>query len=348
MSILNINAKKILERGDGTTTWGYGRIPAVATDGSAIYIATSCRTTGADLTGGVLNSIGFMKSTDAGGTFTALSVVLSDTVIGFDDPAISYNSDTGRLTIVATSTNGLSGGEYPQLSASYVAIIHSDDYGTTWSNPSYVTSSYDSTVTSSGNGIYIADLDRTVFPCYGLPVGGSAYCPFMMYSDDNGTTWSFSTMANFNDYNDGENRVLYDNGKYWCISRVDSYQNRGVYYSEDLITWIESPERSRQLNNLGVNFGAVILDGITYYCSCDVGGAVGDKIGAITYRYGGIYKTSNDIFATETQSLNVVSSYKSNSYYFGYSCIAVNANFAYIIYESEGLDSLSMIRIRIG
>lgn len=346
----NVNCKRVLQRQGGVTTWEFGRIPAIATDDNAgnIFIATACRPTGADLKGGVLNKIGFMKSTDAGGTFTPLTVVLdkSSEGVGFDDPSITIDTDTGRIYIAAISTYGLAAGQFPQLTDAPMVMIWSDDGGVTWTEPLQISSPFTTQVCSSGNGIYINSLSRVVFPCYGIDPNGG-YAPFFMYTDDDGVTWNFSSQASFNSDNDGECRVIYDNGRYWLISRIDLYKNRGVYFSDDDgATWTEDPERSRQLKNLGINFGTIMLDGVTYYASCDIDGSVGEKRGDVTYRYGMEYITSNDLLKTQRTRAKYVPNYRRTDIYFGYSCIAVNSIYSFILYESENLDSLSLIRIR--
>ena len=189
----------------------YYRIPALLKTGTNTLLAfTDDRyTSHADLGSHKIDVL-VKKSTDGGLTWgDAITVAAgdgkSDAGYGYGDAAVAQAANGDIVCFMAAGKTSFPSGML------HIGFTKSTDGGATWSAPvdiydniSYLTNPhatgtttpFNSTFVSSGHGITqsIAHPGRIAFPALGRinPGSGNVVNEYVMYSDDNGATWTFT------------------------------------------------------------------------------------------------------------------------------------------------------------
>ncbi|MGH8791436.1 MAG: sialidase family protein [Stackebrandtia sp.] len=195
--------------GDGYHTF---RIPAIlqAADGTLLAFAEG-RVDDPDDNGNV--DLVLKRSTDGGATWGPLQVVVNDGTDKFGNPVPILDRDTGRIILNTTRTGGNVDGDDIRCGRANAEetrrsfVQHSDDNGTTWSDPVEITadvrpSNWRHFVGGPGHGIQLSQgshAGRLVVPgnhSIAPPDGSGLDClddrlfgAHCLYSDDGGETW---------------------------------------------------------------------------------------------------------------------------------------------------------------
>lgn len=153
------------------------------------------------------------RSTDGGLTWSAAATIAAHTggnttgtAIGRGDACLTVNRSTGRIfchyilspvgVSLASSDNSTANGSTTTLNCVYRT---SDDNGVTWSAEVNFTSTVKTSAmfgTSAASGHGYGDASGTVYVPYCYTDSGGARHDFVMYSADNGVTWSRSATIN--------------------------------------------------------------------------------------------------------------------------------------------------------
>lgn len=196
----------------------YYRIPAmiVADDGSIITAADMRYGSNADL-GDHKIDVAMRRSTDNGKTWSEQKIIAqgdgkTDAAYGFGDPAL-VKTKTGRiLCLMAAGKASFWSG------LKHIYCVSSDDNGVTWTQPRDIitASTYTDEVsgkkgtglyslfTTSGKGLTTKD-GRTMFLCVCKKENGSsAIQNFVLYTDDNGETWTLAKTPVYNGANEAK------------------------------------------------------------------------------------------------------------------------------------------------
>ncbi len=176
----------------------YYRIPALLKTGTNTLLAfTDDRfASKADLGGNHKIDVLVRKSTDGGATWgSPVTVAAGDgstaAGYGYGDAAVAQAANGDIVCLMAAGNTSYSGGML------HIGYTKSTDGGDTWSAVSDIYSSVSnkpdgiaSTFVSSGHGLTMSN-GTIAFPALGKI--GSTTNEYVFYSQDNGTTWSYST-----------------------------------------------------------------------------------------------------------------------------------------------------------
>ena len=180
----------------------YYRIPALLKTGTNTLLAfTDDRyASTSDLGGNHKIDVLVKKSTDGGTTWgSAVTVAAGDgstaAGYGYGDAAVAQAANGDIVCLMAAGNTSYGSGML------HIGYTKSTDGGVTWSSPidiygdtDHLTNSHDfqSTFVSSGHGITqtIANAGRIAFPALGKISGTTN--EYVIYSDDNGATWTFT------------------------------------------------------------------------------------------------------------------------------------------------------------
>jgi hypothetical protein len=179
------------------------RIPALATamDGSLIAATDKRWESESDLPAHI--DVVIRRSTDLGRTWSpAVTIAGNDTQTGFGDPALVVNRKNGEIICLLASNRGF----YNSTSADPIRIYlsKSTDHGVTWSIPrditpqlygvesqNPITRSWQGAFVTSGSAIQLHS-GRLMAAMPVRETTGRSVSTFVIYSDDNGTTWKVS------------------------------------------------------------------------------------------------------------------------------------------------------------
>jgi sialidase-1 len=188
------------------------RIPGLATtqQGTLIAVYDNRYRSGGDLPGDI--DVGMSRSIDGGRSWKPMKVIMdmgNDPAWSYDgigDPSILVDRETGRIWVTATwshgdrSWNGSGPGMEPEETGQFM-LVHSDDDGLTWSEPTNITQQIKKpewrfVLQGPGKGITMRD-GTLVFPAQFrsenvAPVNGKPFST-MIYSRDRGETWAIGT-----------------------------------------------------------------------------------------------------------------------------------------------------------
>lgn len=248
----------------------YYRIPAmiVANDNSIITAADMRYGSNGDL-GNHKIDVAMRRSTDNGKTWSEQKIIAvgdgtSDAAYGFGDPALVKTKSGRILCLMAAGKASFWSG------LKHIYCVSSDDNGKTWSEPRDITSATTYTdevsgtkgtglfslFTSSGKGLTTKD-GRTMF----LAVckkenSNSAVQDFVLYTDDEGETW---TLAKAPVYNGGDEAKLVQLSDGSILASVRQSGNRGFNKGDSKgLRWVG------QTQNASLNGNACNADILVY------------------------------------------------------------------------------------
>ena len=175
------------------------------------------------------------KSTDGGATWgNAVTVAAGDgstaAGYGYGDAAVAQAANGDIVCLMAAGNTSYGSG------MKHIGFTKSIDGGATWSSPidiygntTYLTNSHEfqSTFVSSGHGITqtIANAGRIAFPALGKISGTTN--EYVIYSDDNGATWTFTDNYGYTGADESKLLELND-GKLLMSIRCGSYNSSNV------------------------------------------------------------------------------------------------------------------------
>ena len=215
----------------------YYRIPALLKIGTNTLLAfTDDRfTSTSDLGGNHKIDVLVKKSTDGGATWgNAVTVAAGDgstaAGYGYGDAAVAQAANGDIVCLMAAGNTSYGSGML------HIGYTKSTDGGATWSSPidiygdaEHLTNShtFQSTFVSSGHGITqtIANEGRIAFPALGK-IGGTTN-EYVVYSDDNGATWTFTNNYGFTGADESKLLELND-GKLLMSIRCGGYNSSNV------------------------------------------------------------------------------------------------------------------------
>lgn len=248
----------------------YYRIPAmiVANDNSIITAADMRYGSNGDL-GDHKIDVAMRRSTDNGKTWSDQKIIAtgdgtSNAAYGFGDPALVKTKSGRILCLMAAGKASFWSG------LKHIYCVSSDDNGKTWSKPRDITSATTYTdevsgtkgtglfslFTSSGKGLTTKD-GRTMF----LAVckkenSNSAVQDFVLYTDDEGETW---TLAKAPVYNGGDEAKLVQLSDGSILASVRQSGNRGFNKGDSKgLRWVG------QTQNASLNGNACNADILVY------------------------------------------------------------------------------------
>lgn len=187
----------VFNKGDFNS--GFYRIPAIVTmpDGNLVAVADKRINTLYDLPGEI--DVVCRISSDGGRTWGPyITVAQHDSIGGFGDPALVYDSRRKQLVVICTHGNGLW-----QETPGHISVVTSADGGHTWSEPldindqiwAQVPTEGKITATSmfatSGDALQLRD-GRLIFVLVTRIAGRDTFPCYAVYSDDGGRTWKIS------------------------------------------------------------------------------------------------------------------------------------------------------------
>lgn len=242
------------------TTPAYYRIPALlrtsATDILAFtdYRYASTEDLGKPATGHKIDVV-MRKSSNGGLTWgdeirVAPGDGSTDAGYGYGDPAVALAPNGDIVCLMAAGRTSYPNGML------HIGFTKSTDGGATWSSPvdiygntTYLTnphgtgttSPFTSTFVSSGHGITqsIARTGRIAFPALGKVSGTTN--EYVIYSDDNGSTWTFTDSYGYTDADESKLLELNDGNLLMSI-RTGSYNGSGAArgYNRTTGTYVEN------------------------------------------------------------------------------------------------------------
>jgi sialidase-1 len=236
---------RILEQEDlftaGTDGYAVYRIPAVVAtdDGTILAFCEGRKNDGSD-SGDI--DIVLRRSTDAGRTWSDMTVVVDDGVDTCGNPAPVIERTTGDVVLVFTKNKGdgpepkILRGEAPPRT---VWVTRSTDLGRTWSEPREISADVRKPdwrwyATGPGHGIQLRD-GRIVIPCnHSLNEDTATWHSHVIYSDDRGETWALGGVQPEGHTNESTLVELAD-------GRV--YQNMRSYRGNHRRLWATSSDR---------------------------------------------------------------------------------------------------------
>jgi len=150
------------------------------------------------------------RSVDGGVTWSSMIILYDAGFLTAGNPCPVYNNLTGTIWLPFTVENDV------------VYMMNSTDGGVTWSPVKDITNDVKPPSWGSnwfapgpGHGIQLqrgADAGRLIIPTYASPPGSPSEVSFMIYSDDNGTTWgagNFTTIGSECEVVETHNGSLY-------------------------------------------------------------------------------------------------------------------------------------------
>lgn len=244
----------------------YYRIPAIAElpDGTLVAVADKRINDIYDLPGDI--DIVARRSTDGGRTWGPyIDVAVHDEDGGYGDPAIVYDSRTGRLVVVCLHGMGLWGDAPGQIT-----VLTSDDAGLTWSeprsiNPGLLTGENPpiecvAAFATSGSAVQLAD-GRLMFALVTRRDGMEGFPVYAVYSDDGGDTWHCSGNPATLDGDESKIAQLSD-GRLMMSIRSRKEGNRKFSVSDDRgDTWTLQPDDYAALHDVACNGDFRIVSG---------------------------------------------------------------------------------------
>ncbi len=250
----------------------YYRIPALLKTGTNTLLAftdyryDSTEDLGKPASGHKIDVV-MRKSTDGGATWGDQILVAAgdgSTAAGFGygDPAVALAANGDIICLMAAGQNSWSTG------MKHIGFTKSSDGGETWNSPidiydiekaagTYLTnphySDFTSVFVSSGHGITqtIANKNRIAFPALGKVSGTTN--EYVIYSDDNGATWTFTNNYGYTGADESKLLELND-GKLLMSIRTGSFNssaNRG--YNRTTDTNVENWGSQGQWSDLYAN-----------------------------------------------------------------------------------------------
>lgn len=174
------------------------------------------------------------KSTDGGATWgSAVTVAAGDgstaAGCGYGDAAVAQAANGDIVCLMAAGNKSYSSGML------HIGYTKSTDGGATWSSPIDIYGSgnltnnhtFQSTFVSSGHGITqtIANAGRIVFPALGKISGTTN--EYVIYSDDNGATWTFTENYGYTGADESKLLELND-GKLLMSIRTGGFNSSNV------------------------------------------------------------------------------------------------------------------------
>lgn len=233
--------QRLFAPGDyGSKNW---RIPAIRTlsDGSILVVNDKRKNNQGDLPEDI--DVVARRSTDNGRTWSEPITIAEGRGVkkGFGDPAI-VETRNGEVICAFVGGNGFWASTIQDPQCTY--ICRSKDFGLTWSDPQDITSmiwgpkaqneecrKYESSFIASGNGLLL-----TRGPYAGRILFVAAVCHdhnaadnYVVYSDDNGYTWSVSKQA----FQNGDEAKLVELEDGRLLMSVRQQGERGYAYSQD-------------------------------------------------------------------------------------------------------------------
>ncbi len=196
----------LFDMGDGGSR--FYRIPAIVTaaDGSLVVVADRRWDRINDLPSHI--DVVARRSEDNGKTWSdVITIAGNDTDIGYGDPAIVLDKNTGSLLCIFASGNGLWQSNEEDLMR--IKISRSVDNGKIWSPPADITDQiygkncqderrrhWYGAFAASGRALQLRD-GRIMFAMAvrTTPDWGGSLNNYVCYSDDGGVTWDVSTNA---------------------------------------------------------------------------------------------------------------------------------------------------------
>ena len=228
------------------------RIPgfAVADDGSLMLFAEG-RPSGLDPGGPGDIDIVYKRSTDGGQTWSALSVLHTDSGFDYSDPRVVVDQNTGTAHLQYVQWPTLCGQTcVPTGLGSNSALIYhqtSADNGATWSDGVDISSqvkdpNWASINTGPGIGIQLKWQDsaparngRLLMPAHRRP---PAYEGVSLYSDNGGATWTYGSGATPHFSDESEVIELTNGDLLWDARRGGPGRNRSISHDGG-DTWVD-------------------------------------------------------------------------------------------------------------
>ena len=201
------------------------------------------------------------KSTDGGATWgDAVTVAAGDgstaAGYGYGDAAVAQAANGDIVCLMAAGNTSYGNGML------HIGYTKSSDGGATWSAPVDIYGSasltnnhmFQSTFVSSGHGITqtIANEGRIAFPALGKISGTTK--EYVIYSDDNGATWTFTDNYGYTGADESKLLELND-GKLLMSVRTGSYNSTGSErgYNRTTDTYVENWDTQGTWSDLTAN-----------------------------------------------------------------------------------------------
>lgn len=230
------------------------------------------------------------KSTDNGATWSAPITIATGTTgseteapTGYGNPALVLTNNGKLICLMSAGANSYNS----SAGLKNIAYCYSTNNGTTWSEPINIFNSINwngltlhSAYTPSGKGVTFPN-GRIAFVLSGKNNANANTNEFILYSDDEGTTWDIaSSTAFFNNGNDGKLEVMNDRQLLASIRRGNetSLEGRGYNRTESdasadgIATWKTSSNWGGNLNSYGCN------NDLLYYGRSPEGAGIRDAI----------------------------------------------------------------------
>ena len=254
------------------------RIPAVimAKDGTLLAFAEGRRNGRGD-SGDV--DLVMRRSTDGGATWGPLAVVWDDAANTCGNPCPVRDEATGTIHLLLTHNLGSDHEsriiDQTSTSTRTVWTMKSTDNGASWSPPLEITTSVKDPnwtwyATGPGNGIQLErgeHAGRLVIPCDHIEAGTKKYFSHVIWSDDNGKTWTLGGSTPKDQLNECAIAELADGSLLLNMRNYDrSKRTRAVSRSTDGgRTWSEPlhhpelPEPICQASMIAIEDGRVLV-----------------------------------------------------------------------------------------
>ena len=189
------------------------RIPTVikAKNGTILAFAEGRKKSCSD-TGDV--DLVYKKSYDNGITWSSLKVIWDDGANTCGNPAPVLDRKSGRISLLSTWNRGEDKEwqiiDQKSIDTRHVFLIHSNDNGSTWSNPKEITSdvkldNWTWYATGPVNGIQLnkgKNKGRLIIPCDHIEAETKHYYSHIIYSDDGGLKWNLGGSTNQHQVNE--------------------------------------------------------------------------------------------------------------------------------------------------
>ena len=154
------------------------------------------------------------KSFDNGNSWSSIQVIWDDGANTCGNPSPVLDRKSGRISLLSTWNRGEDKEwqiiDQKSIDTRHVFLIHSNDNGSTWSNPKEITSdvkldNWTWYATGPVNGIQLSkgkNKGRLIIPCDHIETETKHYYSHVIYSDDGGLKWKLGGSTNQHQVNE--------------------------------------------------------------------------------------------------------------------------------------------------